>query len=799
MARADPIAATPLDPLLADYAPQPGVADELFEAPGRIRPVWRDFVDGLAALPEGEIADRCARGDRYLRDAGVFYRRYTADAQQERDWPLSHVPVILSQADWDGITEGLTQRAELLERVVADLYGPGDLVRDGQLPAALLAQSPHWLRPMVGVAPRGGHWLHLLAFEIGRSPDGSWVVLGDRAQAPSGAGYALETRMATSRVFADPFPHGDTHRLAGWFRSFRDAMLALRDRDDGRVAILTPGPGTDTYFEHAYIARYLGLMLLEGEDLVARDGAVMVRTVAGLQPVSVLWRRLDAGFLDPLELDEDSRIGTPGLIEALRGGGLAMLNAPGSGVLETRALMAFLPRIAERLLGAPLKLPNIATWWCGGAAERAYVKAHAHRMMIGAALSCDLPFDTRAASAPGAGFRHPDWPDRDAWIDAEAAALVGQEAVTLSTTPAWRDGKLVARPMTVRVFAARTPTGWCFMPGGYARIGQTADTTALAMQQGGAVADVWIRSDRPVPRDTLLPEAGGFRRSPLGQLPSRAADNLFWLGRYVERTEALIRLLRARHLRLAETGSAEDPRLHRLTAHLEALGVDPQVPVPPVLTEALDQAAACAAKVRDRFSVDGWAALRDLASTAHGMTGTARPGDDAAHAMSVLLRKITGFSGLVHDNMYRFIGWRFLSIGRALERADALALALADFTAPEAPPGCLDIAVELGDSVLVHQRRYRIETSRETVLDLLALDDRNPRAIAFQIDRIREHVAELPGARDLGRPSALARAVLVLQTELAVAEPLDLDPTRLGALRAGLADLSGHLTSAYLR
>ena len=289
--------------LLAGYQPPPGVSDELIDAQGNIRPVWRQFVDHVARLTPDDLAARFARGDQYLRDAGVYFRQYGTGDTSERGWPLAHIPVLLDEDEAAGIARGLIQRADLLEAVLADLYGPNRLVADGHLPASLIAGSREWLRPLVGIPPRGGNYLHFLAFEIGRGPDGTWWVLGDRTQAPSGAGFALENRVATARIFSDLYAEAHVHRLAGFFRTFRDALQGLSHDPEARIAILTPGPLNDTYFEHAWIARYLGFMLLEGEDLTVEDGRVMVRTVAGLRPVSVLWRRLDAAFADPLELD----------------------------------------------------------------------------------------------------------------------------------------------------------------------------------------------------------------------------------------------------------------------------------------------------------------------------------------------------------------------------------------------------------------------------------------------------------------------------------------------------------------
>ena len=769
------------------------------QADGTLRPVWQPLVNLLATQSPEDLARRFAVGDQYLHDAGVYYRQHTEAGSAERDWPLSHIPVVIDEAEWREVSAGIVQRAELLEKVMADLYGPGNLVRNRLLPAHLVAQNPEWLRPLVGTVPRSGHFLHMLAFEIGRSPDGSWFVLGDRTQAPSGAGFALENRVATARVFSDHFPHANVERLAGFFRSFRDALNDLRADGEGRAAILSPGPATDTYFEHAYIARYLGFMLLESRDLKIERGRLAVRTITGPEPVSVIWRRLDARYADPLELDESSALGTPGLVGAIRDGAVTMVNALGSGVLEARAMLAFLPRISEVLLGEGLKLPNIATWWCGQSAERAYVRENIDRMMIGPALSTKLPFEMEGNTVLGGAFRGTAMPSVADWLDKDGANLVGQEAVALSTTPAMHEGRLVPRPMTVRVFAARTANGWTVMPGGYARIGRTEDPTALAMQSGGSVADVWVVGEQPVTPDTLTgQDEGPFVRRMPGLLPSQAADNLYWLGRYVERAENVVRKTRAYHLRLAETGDARRPLLKHLSRHMAQFGSDITKTVPPNLLNLLDTSLRCATNVRDRFSTDGWLALTDLARSARQIAGTAQPGDDAARAMGVLLRKLAGFSGLVHENMFRFTGWRFLTIGRALERADGVAALLAAFGDIKAPLGGFDLAVEVGDSVMSHRRRYAVETNRNTVIDLLALDINNPRSILYQIDRIRDEDAELPKSRINGQMSTASRALLLLHTELATAAPNEITTERLWTMRRDISAISDALAALYL-
>jgi uncharacterized circularly permuted ATP-grasp superfamily protein/uncharacterized alpha-E superfamily protein len=786
--------------LLSGYRTLPGVPDELLEADGSIRPVWRDLIRAIEAMSPAELATRRARGDQYLRDAGVFYRHYSATDAPERDWPLNHMPVVIDEAEWSRISAGLIQRANLLEQVVADLYGENTLVANGHIPPALVAQNPEWLRPLVGVKPHSDHFLHFVAFDIGRGPQGNWWVLGDRTQAPSGAGFALENRIATARVYADHYGRAHVHRLAGFFRTFRDALMGLREGDDSRVGILTPGQMNDTYFEHAYIARYLGFILLEGEDMAVHNGQLMVRTVAGLRPLSVLWRRLDAAWADPLELDERSRLGTPGLLGAVRAGTITLINALGSGILETRALLAFLPRISRALTGEDLLLPNIATWWCGQAAERAYVKANAQRMTIGNAYDTQPIFHRDGALAIGGMVTSPISIAFDDWIEREAGRLVAQEAVTLSTTPAFEGDVLVPRPMSLRVFLARTPQGWQVMPGGFARIGKAGDAAILAMQQGGAAADVWIISNNPVSTETMLdsPNAPYTRQQP-GVLPSRAADNLFWLGRYVERVENSIRLLRAYHIRLAESARDDSPLLVHLAEYLAHLGVDTKVDLPLGVGETLASAVYAASQVRDRFSVDGWLALNDLAKTLQRMQDTAVAGDDMARAMGVLLRKLSGFSGLVNENMYRFSGWRFLSLGRSLERAASLTRLLAAYADPNAPEGSLDLAVEVADSVMTHRRRYTMATNRANVVDLLALDPLNPRSILYQLNQMSEHVSVLPGSDPHRQLSPLQRALLQAQAGLAVHTPETLHSSALKDLGARIAALSDHISTAYLR
>jgi len=565
------------------------VMDEMMEPDGELRRGWVTLIESLNRLDDAALSGRITRTTQYLRDAGVYYRMYGKGSTDQHDWPLTPIP-----------------------------------------------SSAEYLRPMANVNPPSGHHLHFCAFELGRGPDGQWWVLGDRTQAASGAGFALENRVATLRAFADIISRMNVHRLAEFFSQFKKSVSDLTQDSEAIVGILTPGAWNETYYEHAYIARYLGFMLLEGENLVVTNNRVMVRTVSGLKPVSVLWRRLDGAFADPLELNSESFIGTPGLVHAMRSGSTAMVNNIGSGVLETRALSAFLPRIAEKLLDEPLRLPSIATWWCGQSSERDYVIENFDDLLIGSALSTRLPFDDEQSAALGYKMTAEKRDQTLNELREHGHRFVGQEPVSLSTTPVLIDGRLQPRPVILRVFAARDGNQWNIMPGGFARVGSSSDSAAVSMQRGGQTADVWIVSDKPViPHTRLAENEQKFARRSPGILPSAAAENLFWLGRYVERAEQIVRVTRAYNSRLAETEDTEHPLLIAVRKHMKIRDVDVDEAIPQGLVASIGSAVYSAGKIRDRFSPDGWVALNDLSMTVERFQTHIQPGHVSIFGMAV--------------------------------------------------------------------------------------------------------------------------------------------------------------------
>src|SRR6202051_871577 len=526
------------------YSRLPGIPDEYIGQDGAPREVWTRFFEAFAELTPGDIERRFGSADRHLREAGVTYRAPGETA--DRLWPLSHLPLLIGEADWQQLTAGIVQRAELLELTLGDIYGEGRLVAEGAIPAAAIAGSTEYLRAVCGIKPPGGRYLNVYAADVGRGPDGLWWVLGDRTQAPSGAGYALENRLVLSRAFTTLYKSMNVERVAPFFEAFRDSLRASADRDEPRIGLLTPGQFSETYFEHATLARYLGFLLVEGDDLAVSGDRIHIRTVAGLKRLDVLLRRVDSNFLDPLELDAASQLGVPGLIDVIRKNGVVMANMPGSGVMEARALLGFLPSLCRRFFGEDLKMPHIATWWCGQKAARQEVLSRLDEVAIEGAYRRGVPGFPGNSPVLASELSSDDRQRLRSAIHDRGIDYVGQELVRLSTTPVWDNGRIAPRPFVLRVFGAATPGGWTIMPGGFCRIAEQLDARAVSMGDGARAADVWVVSDKAVSPTTLLPAGDTVRiRRIAGVVPSRAADNLFWLGRSLERAEATLRLVRA--------------------------------------------------------------------------------------------------------------------------------------------------------------------------------------------------------------------------------------------------------------
>jgi uncharacterized circularly permuted ATP-grasp superfamily protein/uncharacterized alpha-E superfamily protein len=744
---------------------------------------WRAMLARLSTQAKGDPATLADHVARQALDLGLAFR-LTGD-EQERDWPLGPVPLLIGAREWAHIESGLTQRAQLLERVIADIYSTQSLVREGKLPASIVTGSPHYWRVMTGTPPPRGHHLHFYAADIGRGPNGEWRVLADRVRTPVGVGYALENRLALSRATGDLLGAMNTRRLAPFFSELRRGLAADCARSDPRIGLLTPGRFNQSYAEQAHLARYLGLMLVEGDDLIVSDGRLFVRTIQGLKRVDGLWRWMDSRFLDPLAFDNKSRIGVADLYDACARGGLMVSNWPGAGVIESRAFAAFLPQLAKAVLGAELILPNIATWWCGQKRERDHVRARLDTLVVGSAFDQDVAGLPGKHFIPGASL---DAAQRAALLEAMARRpmdYVGQELVKLSTTPAVIDGRLAPLPFTLRIFVARDGAGqWRVMPGAFARLAGHGDIRAALMGQGDMSADMCVIDSKPAPPDSLLGGGTPAIRRIGGMLPAKAADNLFWLGRYIERAEMTLRLIRAIAGGSIEADlgpSLASPTMARLVAQLALWGAVPGsagsvgTAVGPLCATALGDArqpgsvralmgvvANIGEGLRDRLASDFWRLVRlPLPAFDGAVTET------LLDASSRMIERISALAGLAAENMGRTDGWRFHDMGRRMERAINGCRLIGLFGNDQASDDDLTVLLDLMDSQISYRTRYLTGPALAPVRDLLALEPVNPRAIAWQALRLAEHVAALPTLRADGMPEEPRRLADALVARLA--------------------------------
>jgi uncharacterized circularly permuted ATP-grasp superfamily protein/uncharacterized alpha-E superfamily protein len=737
----------------------PFVYNELAPDGGTPREHWAPFINSLQNIGADELARRWERAERRIRENGVTYNIYTDPLGKNRPWALDPVPLLIPPEEWRFIEAGIIQRAELLNLILQDIYGEHRLVSNGDLPASLLFANPAFLRPLAGIRVPQSSWLHLLAVDLARSPDGRWWVLADRTQAPSGSGYALENRTIVSEVLPDVFRTSNVRRLAPFFRAHRDALLGLGRSDNPQVVLLTPGPFNETYFEHSYLARYLGFPLVEGADLTVRDRKVYLKTVEGLQPVDVILRRVDDSFCDPLELRGESFLGVAGLVDSINAGNVAVANALGSGVIETAAIMPFLPGLAGKLLGEALKLPSVATWWCGQDHALKWVLDHLNEVVV-------KPAFPQRGMEPifGADLANAETHKMSALLRAKPYDYVAQEQVALSTAPVWDHGQLYSRSLVLRTFVLKTGGGWVAMPGGLVRVAG-ADGPVVSMQKGGHSKDAWVLWDAPVDTFSML-----RRHQPLelrrgsSDIPSRAADNLFWLGRYAERSECIARLLRCLMTRVRRVSGPELSCLLRLHACFdsqhdvlpkdrpstacdledELISLMSDLGRPDSLISTIVEVQRVGGRLRERLSTDMSRLVGQLADAA-GVEDYMLFIEYSA-VLNGCLELLSAISGMERENITRGPGWLFMSLGRRLERAMYTARQLREVTAPfdEASWPLLDYLLEVADSSMTYRSRYFTTLQPVAVLDVLMADGTNPRSLAFQLSHLAELYRKLP-------------------------------------------------------
>lgn len=741
------------------YAANAGLRDEMVGPGGALRSHWQLGISMLDELSTADIERRWEHARRIVHENGVTHNVYGDPNGLDRPWNLDLIPLLIPSSEWQVVREGLIQRAHLLDRLLADIYGPMDTIRDGLLPPELVWANAGFLRACQGAVVPQNRWLHLYAADLVRTPDGTFAILSDRTQAPSGAGYALENRIALSRSLPAIFRQCNVERLAPFFSELRRTLLSLTPcgRENPRIVLLTPGPYNETYFEHSYLAQYLGYSLVHGNDLTVRDDTVYLRTVGGLQRVDVILRRVDDDYCDPLELYDGSYLGVPGLLQSIRAGNVTVANALGAGMLQAPGFLPFLPGLCRRLLGEELKLPSVPTWWCGQPKELNFVIEHLREMVIKSA------YPTQGADPVfGQHLSREQLSELAAAIQAHPERYVAQNSVMHCTTPALVEDRLQPRRFVVRAYLTASGDSYSVMDGALTRITPSIESSVVSLQLGGGSKDTWILSDGPVSQMTLLP--AGTQPIPFSRgasdLPSRIADDLFWLGRYVERAEMKVRLVRATYRRLIEENGFEGVRA------AETLVASQRAPRPADeeespeefvsyavedkegggIAETVSQIQSLGRVLRDRLPADCWRILQDC------YLRVSRQSEDteetSAYWMRLLqdlLTALAAFSGLAADSMMHSQSWRFLDMGRRIERALAIARLLSDtIVNPGNDPALLEAILEINESAFPYRRKYLTRFENRSVADLLLAESSNPRSVAFQLGSIARHLGALP-------------------------------------------------------
>jgi uncharacterized circularly permuted ATP-grasp superfamily protein/uncharacterized alpha-E superfamily protein len=766
---------------LGGYSAPPVGFDEHM-AGGQVRPYWDRLNAHFTDIGAEGMERRVKQIRRLVHQNGIAFSSYGDPAIRDNHLQLDPVPHLLPAAEWANVKNALSQRANVLDRLLADLSGPRQLIRDGVIPQEVLFRHPHYQVPYQDIPPVHGRYLHLFAAELFRSPKGDWWVMADRTDSPGGWGFALENRLAISRAFPTEFRLSNVERLASFFIALREHLkeVAQTNRDNPHIAVLSAGTGSKSYFEDSYLARYLGLTLVEAKDLVVRDNRVMLKTLAGLTPIDVILRRQQGNQIDPLESGSNAP-GISGILQAARQGNVSIVNAPGSGLVESPVFMAFMPRICQALMGTELSLPGVATWWAGESASQELIldridelelkPAYRQRSVLGVEDRSTKSVDPTTLSRQ----------KRSELIKNQPGEWVAQERIERSSAAVWQDGKLQSGYISLRSFLVASESGWKAMPGGLVRVSENPHEPTVNPFEGGGAKDAWVLNDKPAKPISLLkggsPVFGAAIRTSRGggHLSSRMADNLCWLGRYFERTDAAARLLRSVVSRL--TGENDPADLNELPVLIRALAsdgrIDPMLAIKEVqpfmptmdsvlsrftldrsdsntLRSLVDLIVSQAAKVREGLSSDAWRTIKRVSDNFESATPESCTPGELLDLTNDLILNLASFSGLVNESMTRNFSLCFLNIGRRLEHSLQIIGLLKHTLLHEGQVSSelMEAVLQTSDSIMTYRSRYYANLQPAAILDLLLVDESNPRSLAFQLVHLKENLDLLPSPQE---------------------------------------------------
>ncbi len=770
---------------LRDAALHDGAFDEVFGPDGEVREPYTTLLDVFSEGGNAEVSRLRSAIRRRINEQEVTFNILGTPEGTERPWVLDPLPVMYSAGEWAKMSEGMSQRARLLSLVYEDIYGPQRLLRARIIPPELVFAHPDYARSCVGWVPRGGTQLRLYAVDLGRAPDGTHYVYSDRTAAPAGSGYSLENRLVMGRTLSRAFNACSVERVRDFFDTVRETVrqVAPEGTTEPRVVLLTPGARDESSFEHAYLARYLGYELVEGRDLTVRDRVVYMKTLGGLQRVDVILRRMYDRWCDPLALRDDSYIGVSGLVEAAIAGNVGIINPLGVAVIEAPALKAYLPAAAKYLLGETLKIPSVETFWCGEKANVARV------------LSAPLDFVVKPAfedrQGPPQQLRSMSKEAREHLLERLAAnpgRYVAERWPELSVVPMLEGNGASYGKLSVRAFLARKGDGYHVMPGGLARVNGSPDGIFLDVNTERASKDVWVSSTSAP--ETLVPPAMPDRRVTLRRggldLPSRLLDDLYWLGRNVERADMTARLLRGAFDRLSfEGGKGRESDLDAVVGALEKLEVLPRLgkkvdatTLTAILFDGLLDATnqnslvsvfnnvrVLTSGVRSRLSRDAWYVLRLGVQSFRSFSNGDRAPAAATELLNEVLTNLAAISGTILENMVRGHAWLFLDMGRRVERGNQILTVLSAMLPARAGRSHMEGLLEVADSLLTYRARYLSSLQIGPVVDLVLTDETNPRSLVFQVNALRDHIEQLPRLDDAVRTRA-ERRIIELQSSL---------------------------------
>jgi uncharacterized circularly permuted ATP-grasp superfamily protein/uncharacterized alpha-E superfamily protein len=767
-----------------------------------VRQHWQAILSDLEGAGREALSVHQQRAETMRHEDGATINPFDEPSQRATSWALDIIPFPISEKEWATLEGGVFQRAMLLERILSDIYGSQDLIKDGSIPAELIFANPHYLHSCHSIIPAGNRFLSFYAVDLYRDGDGRFRVFRDYGSNPAGLGFALENRIVMSRVFSELYHKTQIRRLAPFFQSFQRALVerSALSEDSPGIVLLSPGPDSHVYFEHALLSRYLGYPLVEGQDLTVRNGKVFLKKLAGLEPVEALFRHIPDLLSDPFALRRKTSSGVAGLIQAARERNIDIVSPIGSGFIETPVLQTFLPSLCRKLNGVELHLQNHPALWCGHSEGFNRAMNQGTQWILSKAME-HAPVEKTGAELTAA-------------IVNSAYQYMIAAPLAPSTSAAWKKEGADRSYTLLRIFACATADGFSVMPGGLAITAGDVASLEGSNPERQQSKDIWVFSEKPVEPVTLLegfhavPE---FKRS--SDLPSRVADNLLWLGRYLERAEGLTRLLRSVFRRLSGEDRLEDiPELEFLIKILQEKNIIPALPERTIqpqkysdlhqhLENAIfqyDQSVSVgfvlrrvqetARNVRDRLSIDSFRVLNRLEDFSNNRQ------KDPLEILDRVLFFLSAFSGLAMESMTRGLGWRFMDLGRRVERA----INQTTLLRTSLPLACIDsrsslqYLLEVSDSLMTYRARYKSAFQLAPVLDLLMADETNPKSLAFQFSQLVNHVKHLPSQSERRFASGEERIALEMLTTVRL---LDLTGIQCGAMLSEHQPLENFLSS----